>query len=331
MIERIKLIVVLFLGFVLAFIVGELLEAEEYIVTKVPAAEGTNCLGGYVTNVPGGINNLGEVSGTSQYCPSIFTMRDAPYYFHNNTMLLLRYLPGDPYGQAYGINDAGLVVGRYGGRPFFFNGLTADFTLFGFLGDFQDVNNNGIAVGFNNYSQCYFGNCPAIGAIYRLPNGTIHEIPDLPNCDVGIATSINEDNMVVGYQINSEGEKKGFIYDIDQQQILEIDPALSMVPTDINNLNHVAGYFPEGGSFYWDGAGFQVVPMTRAYALSDGNLVVGELEGRAMIWHPTTGGRDLNNLVEGQEYALAYAKDINEVSQILVQNTAREALILTEK
>lgn len=318
------------LKYILSLVLAVSAVAETYDMQKIPNPTGSSCLGGYVVNTPGGLNNHGDVAGTSQYCPSILTMRDAPYYYHNGNILLLRYLPGDPYGQGYGINDNGLVVGRYGGRPFFFNGNTGDFTLFGFLGDFQDVNNNGIAVGFNNYATCYFGNCPPIGPIYRTLNGTIYPIPLLPDCSTGIATSINELNYVVGYQVNSSGQKKGFIYHIESETLIPLEPNLNMLPTDINNLGHITGYFMEGGSFYWADSDWQGVPMTRAYAVSDGDRVVGELEGRAMIWDQSQGGRDLNDLVLKPEYTLLSAKDINEEGQILVQASNRESFILTK-
>jgi uncharacterized membrane protein len=100
------------------------------------------------------------------------------------------YPPGATDSWAYGLNDAGVVVGESGGRAVrWTGGRIADLGVPD-LGRAVDVNRRGVVVGES------FG--PAGGRAFRWDRGTVTELPPLPGDTHSFVTGVNDRGEVLG-------------------------------------------------------------------------------------------------------------------------------------
>ena len=215
--------------------------------------------------------------------------------------------PGGQSSVAYGINDAGQVVGQadYNNAPeshaFLYAGgnMTDLGVLYGNVGESwasswaTAINNSGVIVGasqpgihysgtyWNNHAFVYssgtmkdlgvlptspassgsvasainsagyiVGSCETQGmwgpqhAVLWDPNGTIHDLGDLPGgYDGSNAFGINDSNQVVGWAYNGNGSETGFLYHngtmldfnslIDPNSGWNIDQAIAITNTGV--------------------------------------------------------------------------------------------------
>lgn len=175
------------------------------------------------------INNFGDINGAYRLDPGTTDPNAGSW---------VRFQPGETDAIAYGLNEAGIVVGEYRefaqSTPNGFSGNTQiDTILFpccgpGFQGRSLAVSNNGLAVGFKEVN--YFGNVRLHAFIQGLPGGiqSINALNGYPN-GAGIAKDVNDNGLVIGEVTNSNfllpTNRSPYIWD-SQSNIFQLLPEL---------------------------------------------------------------------------------------------------------
>lgn len=265
-----------------------------------------------------GINNLGQVVGYSQ----------SPAY--QNRAFLWDRVGGlqnlDPLASssyAFGINDAGAVVGGNSRGPFRWTAAGGT-QLLANAADVGAINNNGWVAGRSTTGHPSVWNESG----WMLDLGTL--VPE----GFGNAYGINDSGVVVG-QAQTDiryGSTYAFIWD-QQNGIRRLGSSyLQDTAFDINNNGLVVGSLNRlvGTSVYeyatlWDTNRGTVLDLggnrgSRAYAINDLSEVVGvNTDGRAFLWTATGGLRELNGLVDatGAGWILSSASGISTRSEIV--------------
>jgi hypothetical protein len=173
----------------------------------------------------------------------------------------------DPtFNQLLGINDAGKIAGYFGsgakGHPNKGYTLTppyhqVDFRNQNFPGSKQTqvtgLNNTDIQVGFYSKMNTASGSNNNFG--YYSINGThFHKVnfptknPASPPVDQLLG--VNDSNIAVGFYLDSKGNSHGYLYDINANKYVSVDPSTlgisgvtSVTPTGINDPDSICGFF----------------------------------------------------------------------------------------
>jgi probable HAF family extracellular repeat protein len=216
----------------------------------------------------------------------------------------------DPNGifgtEAYGINDAGQIVGTYYG----FNASSHGFVLSngvyttvdvpGFSGtEVTAINNTGAIVG-----QCWHTGGSAYGFIYSGGSYTILSDPDLNNAGYTNVTGINDAGQVVGDWKDGNTNSHGFLYSNGTYTALNgPSNASAMHPGGINNAGEISGYYvdltfgpQEGSHGFLDNGGnyvtlnepLEYVPPpfnTFAHGINNAGQIGGTYIDSSNDWH----------------------------------------------
>ena len=168
--------------------------------------------GGSDYSVAQGINNAGQVVGTSGAATG-----DRAFLWQNGVVTNLGDLPGgSDFSAAYGINNAGQVVGESaaatGARAFLWqNGVMTN------LGDLPGGSDLSVASGINNAGQVVGYSFAATGQrAFLWQNGVMTDLSTASGVagtgwSLGEATAINDVGQIVGYGTNPQGVTSAFI------------------------------------------------------------------------------------------------------------------------
>ena len=259
------------------------------------------------------VNRFGAVVGQTTTSSGF----GRPFVWQNGVLTVLPDLvPGTPsvnVRQAYGINDAGTVVGEWERQAFVYSGGTISRLATpvnrlgqqGASGAF-DINEGGWAVGYASYMS-------SAGAIVWKPDGTVLDIGTLPLA-AGLraeaaARDINDHNVVVGWSRTT-----------------------------------LASGFTRAHAFRWEGGTFTDLGTLRgqdwnsqALAINNLDQIVGISDvagsGGAFLWSEDEGMLHLNDLIDPSSgWRLLSATGINDdgwiVGNGLFRGVVRDYLLL---
>ena len=237
-------------------------------------------LGGNDSYAYGGINESGQIAGTS---------RSHAFLYDSGTMTDLGTLGAySGYSSAYGINDFGQVVGTSfsGDRHHAFLYDSGMMTDLGSLGG-----TNSEASGINNSGQIVGGSHITGNIAYRAflyDSGTMIDLGTLGGSR-SYAYGVNNNGQVVGHSITAEGTYHAFLYD-------------NGTMTDLGTLGGTASHA------YGVNANEQIVG--RSYTLTEDN--------HAFLYDSMEGMLDLNDLIDSNSgWVLQFARDINSSGHIV--------------
>src|SRR5262249_18401596 len=258
------------------------------------------------------INSSGQAAGHMDQHPGSGDYIAVRY--DGNTITRIGALPGHVGSLAYGINNAGAIVGESVAVPpatltraFLYtnqSGILDLGTLGGNRTSALGVNNQGVVVGWAQFSgQTRFDYWHIYGHafLYETSLG-IRDLNDLMlnSCfELVKASAVNDRGQVVGY-----GERNGMLHAFRTEPV----PTLTdrRIVTDL-------GTFPNGGISYALGVNSQGDAGGAAYldASGAGNY-------RAFVYTEQTGMRNLNNLIDCRlGWRLREATGINDNGQIV--------------
>jgi probable HAF family extracellular repeat protein len=269
------------------------------------------------------INSMGAVVGESQTgpLPGFSTGIGAAYYKPLNQamqqMADLVPIPAEPppwpYSRAYGVNDAGQMVGFSNNdgaamQPVIWQNSASAPTVLGTFGG-----EHGIALGINasgavvGWSEVTPGNYTDTRAFYWPGAGSIQDLGTLraDNLGIAVARSINDLNTIVGAATNEDNLREAFIK-LSGGSMTGLGnlggslEGLQSYSQDVNNNNEVVGYAytAEGlmrAFLYTQTAGMQNlnnlvvnlpagVTLRRAISINDfGDIVGVTVDGRAFL------------------------------------------------
>ena len=134
-----------------------------------------------------GINNLGQVVGSSNYRVTDYSYPNSAFVYANGSM---KKLGINGYASvAYSINDLGIAVGQLNGVAVVFDTITNSVEYLG----------SGVAIRINNFGQI-------------LVNNSLLSSDKITYFDKGVATDINNVGQVVGYDDKSGLYDRAIIY-----------------------------------------------------------------------------------------------------------------------
>lgn len=226
-----------------------------------------------------GVNIHGDVVGESLTTTGL----THAFLYHNGAMTDLGVLDNtNNFSQAFGINDAGVVVGKStqnasdnGSRPFVYNGsMSFVGSLGGNYGWANDINNAGQIVGISAKSN-------GVTHAFRKTNSSMLDLGSLgASNDYSIAYGINDLGSVAGYSVVAPNFSDAFLYSGGGPM------------QDLGNL----GGFSRGFA------------VNNADHVTGASIIDGDGHERAFLWHNgtlsdigTTGGAvtsqglDINN------------------------------------
>jgi len=282
----------------------------------------------YASSSASGINNLNQVSGCAKPLEG-----SCSFLWTRETGKVQIDLAGV-------INDAGVIAGgnqiRLPDGGMISTGLSQAF----------GINEANVVVG--DTTGRYWGGCrwTRTARVWDEING-MRSLVDLGVPSAHQARSINESNQIVGVvsTTGSCGDFEAFLYDLDTGEHVDIHELLLGGQSgiteafDINDAGVVAGEGPYGrnigevGPFIWSrDAGFQFLPAmpggttmdTHARAINNRGQVVGggivdDQYWHGFVWDEINGMRDLNDLTEGipERFMVDMAKEINDNGWII--------------
>jgi probable HAF family extracellular repeat protein len=161
-----------------------------------------------------GINGMDQIVGS--YLPGkLFTNG---FLYSNGTYTTI----DDPLATvdttAYGINDAGQIVGTYGSHGFLYNPSSGTYTTLelpvGTNGTFaQGINASGQIVGY------YFTGSLTHGFVYNPSNGAFATLDDPSGTRGTFAHGINASGQIVGHYNDAGNASHGFLYQSEQRHL----------------------------------------------------------------------------------------------------------------
>lgn len=227
--------------------------ATDYQITDLGTLGGT-------TSQAFGINNLGEVVGSSTTASGA----QQAFLWQSGVMTNLGVLSsGDTFSRAYAINDSGVIVGISTGldsggnyvnpSPFVYSNSTMSFvgTLGGNYGYANGINSAGVIVGIS-------ANSNGITHAFESSGGSMTDLGSLPSqYDYSIAEGINSSGVITGWSnTGNSAQYDAFLYAGGSLQ-------------DIGNL---------GGS-------------SRGFSINDAGYIAGDSiidsngDQRCFLWH----------------------------------------------
>jgi uncharacterized membrane protein len=235
-------------------------------------------LPGAVSSGGGGINNQGVIAGGGS---------GQAFTWQAGQLQALPMPAGATYANAGAINDQGVIVGSAGTNAggnavIWSNGTVSTLPLSGnLIGTIAtDINNQGTVVG-NGYDKSY-NDTPLIwvnGQVSALPTGTVSH---------GGTTGINASNAISGFVTQDNAHEQAARWDNGQLTLLD-------------QLGDIT--------------------QARAYAINDAGLVVGSSfatqSSIATLWEGTNAIALQDLLVNGENWQLMQAQDINASGQIV--------------
>ncbi len=321
-------------GIIVGFLADTLQAAPRYTYQDLGVLPGDTFSLAY------GINNLGQVVGTSTYVPPPPANPTAhAFLWSQGTMQDLGSLPDQTYTQAYGINNLGQVVGSSGTSACLWDhGAPQNLGNLGGSAVAQAINDPGQIVG---YSYLPGGNRHA----FLWQNGNLQDLGTLTGGTYSNAGAINNLGQIVGGATTPAGYYRAVIWNNLVIQDLGTFGGLVGWASGINNYGQVAGTAQAGDTnyhgFLWQGDPKQDLGtfpgQTYAYIGSygyggginrRGQIVCGSGNGPYLwdngAWH------NLNDLTPNRGgVTLVDACAINDVGQIVGKASYNHAYRLT--
>jgi probable HAF family extracellular repeat protein len=224
---------------------------------------------------PSGINDSSQVVGSQTLLVSIVPQRTTQAGFllngSNTTMLTV---PGSNFTEANGINNAGLIVGRYeilnavGVHGFLLSG--GSYTTLDVPGAIQSfangINNAGLVVGgYNN-------NDPVHSHGFLLSGGSYTTL-DFPGSTSTVANGMNTAGQIVGDY--ADGRRHGFLLSGGTYTTLDVPGSTLTFANGINDSGDIVGYYWDAGGQHGFVATLAPIPEpTSVVLLSIGTLSV---------------------------------------------------------
>ena len=315
-----------------------LVAAPRYLLTDL----GT--LGGPASEA-NGINNPGQIAGTSSLSESIYP--HAFLYTPGEGMQDLDTLGGvDSLGQA--LNDVGQVTGYSHANDLvshaFLSTPGIGMVDIGTL----SVLDNSVSVGFgiNNAGQVVGSSSVASSfishAFLYTPGQGMQDLGSLGGTSGSVAYSINNAGQVVGVSFFNDSVQHAFLYTPGEgMQDLGTLGGTNSRAHDINDIGEIVGYATSAGCcnghafLYTPGGGMIDLGvldggwLSSAQAINQAGQVVGysytrdnPMQINAFLYTATTGMVDLNALVvNGSGWWLSLAHDINDRGHIIGSGT----------
>jgi probable HAF family extracellular repeat protein len=273
-------------------------------------------LPGDATGMAFDVNNHGLVVGTSTTAPST---SHAVVWRHG----VVRRLPGTGGvdSAAFGVNDAGQVVGRIGSEAAWWTcgRLVRLGTLpGGTRSQAEDISEDGVIVGWSDGPA--FGSVPVWwfhGRIHELalppgrsggsaqaisPQGRIagsagvsvvwvagrpRVLPDLDGYAGGQALGVNDRGIAVGFSVSPESTTRAAVWRRGAVRALPVpEPATAGMATDVNRWNSLVGWVQTDGrtrpALWWRGRYLELGPGT-----GPGQALAINDHGMAVGWSDT--------------------------------------------
>ena len=335
--------------------------AQSYTVTDIGVLKGTNESSGLWLNSLGQVVGCSDVSTQGYPCTGTNPGQQAFLWSKNTGLQDLGTLPGGNISTAYGINDAGAVVGysNSGGAPItqysaFLWTASGGMVNLGSLpsaisGAAFEINSSGVIVGDSLNS-----NGIVVGAAWK--NNKIRSIGRLPGAIFTAGLDLNDSGEIVGESIFSYGPPiaghaftwiPGALF----TDLGTLPGGTISIANAVNSSGTVVGQ-SDGtstrGDFHavmWDVANnitdlgtLSGGTYSIAFAINDSGTVVGygnvlSNAPHAMIWTAATGLKDLNALIPAKSgWVLINANAINSLGQITgygIKNGHNHAFFLT--
>jgi probable HAF family extracellular repeat protein len=297
-------------------------------------------LSGYSKSEALAINDEGEITG---YGYAVFTSGNFQgFSWSNGAITAIGSATSAAQIGAYGINDAGQIVGENSVQHAFITtpGGQQDLgTLGGVYSGANGINSSGQVVGFAGYSSSTW---QLQHAFLWTSSGGMKDLGSLPGYSISAATAISASGTVVGYSYSTQDlTDHAFVWSNGTMQAL---PSLSgqsgCAATAINSAGVAVGYseLAEGDNQYndeavlWTGNGtvqdLGHLPGTLssiAYDINDLGEVVGSsndaggIPFHAFLWSSGDGMQDLASVLDssGNGWTLIEAAAINNEGQIV--------------
>jgi len=286
-------------------------------------------LDGHTASYASSINASGQVVGRS---PPIIGER--AFVWQNGAMSGLAALTGAP-SAAYGINDAGTIVGwapyDYGNRRGFIY-TDGSVTRLGTLGGAT-----GTAYGINNFGHVVGSSDLAVGGVggFLWDGSTMTDVGTLGGTHTE-AYAINDAGLIVGYSDTGNGSH-AFLWQDGAMTDLGTLGGWWSFAKDINDAGQIVGYSDkgllDGAAFLWqDGAMTDLGTLGGWWAEAAAVNNAGQIVGSSHTGELTADGdsiyhafiydngvmTDLNGLLtEGSGWELTAATGINDAGRIV--------------
>lgn len=267
------------------------------------------------------------------------------YVYSAGVMMSLPHLPGYDSTIAYGINNAGVVVGKSGARAFRYeNGAMVDLgTVSGGESHARAISDNGTIVGNSTHIT---GSHTGFHSM-KFEGGTMSFIGNLGGL-ASEAHDINSAGQIVGYSYDAQDRSRAFFYEngvIQDLGTLGGDTARAFA---INEGGHVVGASSDGqgneAAFLWSGGsmanlgGFPGMTIFASVVINDVGTIAGsvQMQGapiQALIYRDGA-FQDLNQFIDSPEpgWTVHRVSAINNHGQILAlgwNGTSARPVILT--
>jgi probable HAF family extracellular repeat protein len=284
-----------------------------------------------------GINNLGEVVGTSINNPPPPANPIAhAFLWSQGAMQDLGSLPNQTYTQAFGINNLGQVVGSSGASACLWDHGAPQVldNLGGTSAVAQAINDLGQVVGYSNPPG-------SNSRAFLWENGGLpHNLGTLTGGNYSNAVAINDLGQIVGTATISGGYSRAGIWDsqsLSIQQNLGTFGGLVSYSSGINNNGQVVGV-AQAGDYVYHGFSWQGAPM-QDLGPFPGNGYGGGINLRGQIVSGSGNGPylwdrgawyNLNDLtVNRGSITLKDAGAINDSGQVVGKASNNHAYLLT--
>jgi hypothetical protein len=286
-------------------------------------------------------NNVQSYGSTAQYkvdadiedAAIVVGNGDKGYTFNYTD---LQY-PGSEQTIASGLNNTGDVVGYYNvagnlsvGLGFEYDTATGTFTQISYPGatttEPLGINDAGVMVGiWNNTST---------GGAFMYSGGTFSDLPSEPASGCTLCTlpfSINDDNQISGYYIDSSGNHHGFLFNAGVYTTNDYPGSGNWDELyGLNGLLHASGCYGLApgacyGGYYYDG-GTSALPYqtffwtpqlnTAGHAINNDDRITGEYEDQNGYMHGLYYSFGIFYSIDDPNGSQTFAYGINDSGQI---------------